>query len=78
MLSLMSVTCKNIEIQKQFCEYKNNVTFQIGLKNSYLLQKLKIVFWIYVISDLNGEEIIRTFYEKELQKINQKNLGYEK
>ena len=28
--------------------------------------------WTYVINDLNGEEIIGTFYEKELQKINQK------
>ena len=27
--------------------------------------------WTYVISDLNGEEIIGTFYENELQKINQ-------
>ena len=26
---------------------------------------------IYVISDLNGEEIVKTFYEKELQKTNQ-------
>ena len=25
----------------------------------------------YIISDLNGEEIDRTFYKKELQKINQ-------
>ena len=25
--------------------------------------------WTYVIDDLNGEEIIGTFYEKELQKI---------
>ena len=25
----------------------------------------------YVISDLNGEEIMGTFYEKELQEINQ-------
>ena len=29
------------------------------------------VRWIYVINDLNGEEIIGTFYEKELQKTNQ-------
>ena len=28
----------------------------------------------YTISDLNGEKIIGTFYEKELQKTNQKNL----
>ena len=27
--------------------------------------------WTYVISDLNGEEIIGTFYENELQKTNQ-------
>ena len=31
--------------------------------------------WAYVINDLNGEEITGTFYEKELQKTNQKNLG---
>ena len=28
--------------------------------------------WAYVINDLNSEEIIGTFYEKELQKTNQK------
>ena len=27
--------------------------------------------WTYIIDDLNGEEIIGTFYEKELQKTNQ-------
>ena len=27
--------------------------------------------WTYVINDLNGNEIIGTFYEKELQKANQ-------
>ena len=30
------------------------------------------VLWTYVISDLKGEEILRTFYEKELQKTNQR------
>ena len=30
--------------------------------------------WTYVINDLNGEEIAGSFYEKELQKANQKNL----
>ena len=30
--------------------------------------------WTYVISDLNGEEITGTFYEKELQKANQEKL----
>ena len=28
--------------------------------------------WTYVISDLNGEEIVKMIYEKELQKTNQK------
>ena len=32
----------------------------------------------YVINDLNGEEIIGTFYEKELQKTNQKDFRIKK
>ena len=32
----------------------------------------------YVISDLNGKEIIETFYEKELRKTNQKEFIIEK
>ena len=31
-----------------------------------------------LINDLNGEEIIRTFYEKELQKTNQQEFRIEK
>ena len=34
--------------------------------------------WTYVISDLNGEEIAGSFYEKESQKTNQKELRIEK
>ena len=34
--------------------------------------------WIYVINDLNGEEIIGTFCEKELQKNNQEEFRIEK
>ena len=34
--------------------------------------------WTYVINDLNGEEIIGTFYEKELQKIDQQGFRIEK
>ena len=32
----------------------------------------------YVISDLNGEEIVGSFYEKELQRTNQKEFRIEK
>ena len=35
----------------------------------FVIKKVKsTVLWTYVINDLNGEEIIRTLYEKELQK----------
>ena len=34
--------------------------------------------WAYVINDLNGEEVIGTFYEKELQKTNQQEFSIEK
>ena len=45
----------------------------------FVISKIKnAVPWRYVINDLNGEEIIRTFYEKELQKTNQKEFRIEK
>ena len=34
--------------------------------------------WTHVINDLNGEKIIATFYEKELQKIDQQEFRIEK
>ena len=34
--------------------------------------------WTYVINDLNGEKITGSFYEKELQKSNQKEFRIEK
>ena len=39
----------------------------------FVISKIKItVSWTYIINDLNGEKIIGSFYEKELQKTNQK------
>ena len=39
----------------------------------FVISKIKnTVPWTYIISDLNGEEIVGSFYEKELQKTNQK------
>ena len=39
----------------------------------FIIKKVKnTVPWTYVISDLKGEEIVGRFYEKELQKENQK------
>ena len=45
----------------------------------FIVKKIKnTVPWTYVISDLNGEEIVGSFYEKELQKTNQKEFRIEK
>ena len=38
----------------------------------------KTVPWTYVVNDYNGEEVIATFYEKELQKTNQEEFRIEK
>ena len=45
----------------------------------FVIEKVKnTVPWTYVINDLNNGEIIRSFYEKELQKTNQKEFIIEK
>ena len=50
----------------------------IGVKKFLLSKKKNTVSWTYVISDLDGEEIVGSFYEKELQKTNQKEFRIEK
>ena len=63
-------------------KYKN--IFAKGYKPNwseevFVISKIKnTVPWTYVINDLNGEEITGTFYEKELQKTNQKEFRIEK
>ena len=54
-------------------------TLKTGQEKFLLLVKLKsTVPWTYVISDVNGEPITRSFYERELQKTNQKEFRIEK
>ena len=54
--------------------YKPNWSEEI-----FVIKKVKnTVPWTYVINFLNGEEITGTFYEKELQKTNQKEFRIEK
>ena len=54
--------------------YKPNWSEEI-----FVIKKVKnTVPWTYVIYVLNGEEITETFYEKELQKTNQKEFRIEK
>ena len=44
----------------------------------FVIKKVKnTVSWTYVVNDLNREEIVGTFHEKELQKTNQKELRIE-
>ena len=45
----------------------------------FIIKNIKnTVPWTYVINDLNGKEIIGTFYENELQKTDQKEFRIEK
>ena len=45
----------------------------------FIISKIKnTVPWTYVLNDLNGEEIIGTFYEKELQAANEQEFRVEK
>ena len=53
--------------------YTNNWSEEVFLIKEFK----KTVLWAYVISDLNGEEITGTFYEKELQKTNQEEFRIE-
>ena len=61
----------------------NDPKFKVG--DHVRISKYKNIFakryttnWTYVINDLNGEEITGTFYEKELQKIDQQEFRTEK
>ena len=60
---------------KNFLE---KVTLQIGQKKFLWLKKLKILCRGHVINDLNGEEIVGTCYENELQKTSQKEFRIER
>ena len=44
----------------------------------FVIKEVKnTVPWTYIIKDLNGEEIVGTFYEKELEKTNQQEFNQE-
>ena len=59
-------------------KYKNFFAKGYILNSSeevFVTEKVKNTFlWTYVISDTNAEEIVGTFYKKELQKTNQKKI----
>ena len=48
-------------------------------EEDFVIEKVKnTVPWTYVINNLNGEEIIGTFYKKKIQKANQQEFRIEK
>ena len=56
-----------------------NGYFPNWFEEIFVIKKVKnTVLWTYVINDLNNEEIIGSFYEKQLQKTNQKEFRIEK
>ena len=63
-------------------KYKNNFAKAYvpnWSEKVFVIKKVKnTVPWTYVISDLKGEEIVGTFYEKELQKKHQKDFRVKK
>ena len=64
-LTLKLVILLDIKFENIFAKlYTTNCSEEV-----FVIKKVKsTVLWTYVINDLNGEEIIRTLYEKELQK----------
>ena len=61
-----------IRISKYKNIYAKDYT-AIWSEEVFMIKKVKnTVPWTDVISDLNGEQIVGLFYEKELQKTNQK------
>ena len=62
--------CKNSFVKDYFPNWSEEV---------FVIKKVKnTVPWTYVISDLSVEGIVGTFYEKELQKKNQKQFRVKK
>ena len=61
---------KNIFAKGYMVNWSEQVFISSKIKNT--------VPWTYVINDLNSEEIIGTFYEKELKKTDQKEFRIEK
>ena len=59
--------------------FLQKVMFPNWSEEVFVIEQVKnTVPWTYVISDLKGEEILGMFYEKELQKANQKEFKVEK
>ena len=71
-------SCDNVKLSK----YKN-IFEKVTLKNKpeevFVIKNFKnTIPWIYVISDLNGKEIVGTFKRKKIAKNNSQEFRVEK
>ena len=70
-LKMKKILCLKLVILLEYQNIKiflKKVTVQIGLKKFLWLKKVKnTVPWTCLINDLNGEEIVGTFYKKEFR-----------
>ena len=65
--------CDNVRISKYENIFAKGYTPNWS-EETFVISKIKnAIPWTYIISDLNGEEITGSFYEKDLQKTSQKN-----
>ena len=66
---MRSSKCKDIFAKGYSSNWSDKVFVISKIKNT--------VAWGNILSDLSGEEIVWTFYKKELQKTKQKEFGVE-
>ena len=68
----------NVRISKYKNVFSKSYTPN-GSEEVFVVNKIKnTIPWTYLINDLNSEKIMGTFYEKELQKTDQKEFRIEK
>ena len=68
----------HVRISKYKCIFAKGYTTNWS-EEGFAIKRIKnTVPWTYVINDLNGDKIIGTFYEKELQETNQQEFKIEK
>ena len=68
----------NVRISKYKKNFAKGYTPNWSEEVFFINKITNTVPWTYAISDSNGEEITRSFYEKELQKTSQKEVRIEK
>ena len=69
---------ENVRISKYKNIFAKSYTRNWSVESFVIKKGKNTVPRTYIINDLNGEEIAATFYEKELQKKNQKEFRIEK